>query len=99
MRIACILLLLMVACGGSSPTDVLPTFDHSEYMQVKVLWLPADEITEICDTPGAGACAIPGEEDGLCVIYMPEWDGEYDLSVMRLLGHEFSHCIWGYWHD
>lgn len=105
MRTLCLtlLLLFLVGCGEGreGPRDfgeINKTFDI-DATTVTMIWTNPERVDEICGFAfDVNACSF-ASEDGGCTIVMPPFRGYDDEHLMWLLGHEFSHCLWGSWHD
>jgi len=37
--------------------------------------------------------------DGECWITIPKWNVANSFTILYTWGHEFAHCVKGYWHD
>jgi hypothetical protein len=83
----------------AEPDFNLPFTAQKEYEEMRITWLPVDDIRQACQVAyykkrvpdNVVACA---QRSGIvCTIYTQR---NLDLAI---LGHEIRHCYEGGWHD
>lgn len=97
--------------GQRWPSPLVPVKQEYALSEVRVKWIRVPlprlaafsaDYTETAGLQGSliAGMAIPpvDEQDGRCVVLVPEIHANDDLA-MRALGHEVAHCFLGRWHD
>ena len=93
-----LLVLLVVVIGGCTSNPPIKPTDHNLRPDVIVRFTKDfSGIRELYNNQRIVGLTM--WVNGKCIMYVPPLEDVYDATSMCVIGHEFMHCVLGYYHS
>lgn len=91
-----LLVLLVVVIGGCDSNPPIKPTDYNLRPNVVVKF--TKDFSNIRELYGDNIVGLTMWINGKCIMYIPPLADVYDDNSMCIIGHEFMHCVLGYFH-